>query len=56
MKKVMDNFNWRTEKRKTYNKKCDNDIKEIIVKDKIEKQLIKKFFSIRECNWSKPFT
>ncbi|CDO64819.1 rifin [Plasmodium reichenowi] len=58
MKKVMDNFNRRTEKRfeelnerikekrKKYNKKCDNDIKEIIVKDKIEKQLIKKFSAL----------
>ncbi|SOV20398.1 rifin PIR protein, putative [Plasmodium sp. gorilla clade G2] len=54
MKKVMDNFNLRTqkrfyelnerikEKRKKFNEKCDKDIKEIIVKDKIEKQLIKK--------------
>ncbi|SCQ12903.1 rifin PIR protein, putative [Plasmodium gaboni] len=54
MKKVMDNFNLRTqkrfyelnerikEKRKKFNEKCDKDIKEIIVKDKIEKDLIKK--------------
>ncbi|SOV84393.1 PIR protein, putative [Plasmodium sp.] len=54
----MDNFNRRTEKRfdelnerikekrKKYNKKCDKDIKEIIVKDKIEKQLIKKLSAL----------